>query len=256
MKGPSSKTWIFLRGLGRESAHWGEFLDDFKRVRPADSILPIDLPGMGEFVREDSPSSMQDIMSFVRGQWIAKANSQSPVYLVALSLGAMVAMEWLNARPSEIAGAVLVNSSDREESPATERLRWQVWKDVLTLPFISSARFRETKILELVANDAEKRAQRLSEWTQIAETRPPEVRNLVKQLMAAARFKGLLRTPDVPVLVVRSLGDRFVDPGCSKRMADKWNWPLVSHPWAGHDLAVDDPKWLAEEIAKWSDSSI
>jgi pimeloyl-ACP methyl ester carboxylesterase len=76
--------------------------------------------------------------------------------------------------------------------------------------------------------------------------------NFANQLFAAARFKGLERRPDVPVLLLNGLGDRFVDPSCSTVLHDKFNWPLERHAWGGHDLPWDDPEWVLSKIRAWN----
>jgi hypothetical protein len=35
-------------------------------------------------------------------------------------------------------------------------------------------------------------------------------------------------------------------------MAEAWRLEMITHPTAGHDLALDDPDWLAREIGNWA----
>ncbi len=247
-------TWILLRGLARQAGHWGRFKELFEKSVSPQPVLTIDLPGAGEFFEETSPANISGIMQFVRGQAILKSEPGSKLNLVAVSLGAMVAMQWLKERPGDLASAVLVNSSERSQSAIFERLRWQIWPKLLGLPFASSVKRREELILALVSNDQKARDELLAEWVRLAELQPVGTLSLLNQLKAAALFQGLSEPVDVPVLVVRSLGDRFVDPACSERLAKQWDWPLISHSWGGHDLAIDDPEWLVEQIKVWSQS--
>jgi predicted alpha/beta hydrolase family esterase len=53
--------------------------------------------------------------------------------------------------------------------------------------------------------------------------------------------------------VLRSLGDQMVSPHCSAALARHWACALWEHPSAGHDLALDDPQWLARTVARWVD---
>jgi len=41
-----------------------------------------------------------------------------------------------------------------------------------------------------------------------------------------------------------------VNVKCSRAIAQKWNVPITEHPTGGHDLSVDDPSWIAQEIKK------
>ena len=40
-------TWIFLRGLTRESRHWGGFVDQFQQTIPGSTVIALGLPGNG-----------------------------------------------------------------------------------------------------------------------------------------------------------------------------------------------------------------
>ena len=42
-----TSTWILLRGLARESGHWGAFTAQFARAMPGCEVLALDLPGNG-----------------------------------------------------------------------------------------------------------------------------------------------------------------------------------------------------------------
>ena len=76
--------------------------------------------------------------------------------------------------------------------------------------------------------------------------------NTLRQLAAAARYRWSGSAPAQPVLVLRSAGDRLVDPACSQRIAEAWRAGLLTHPDAGHDLPLDDGPWLAAQVAAWA----
>lgn len=251
---PTNKTtcWILLRGLAREQGHWGHFVDQFKNTFPKDDVLPVDLPGTGEFLHERSPKSIGEIFTFVRAKAIERARSQSQFKIVALSLGGMVAMEWMNQRPEDLAGVVLINTSSKPLSPAYHRLRWQVWSKFAKVLATQSAKERERQIIEVIMNSEEARAKALPQWAKLAIERPISYLNFSSQLLAAALFEGLVRPVDVPVLILNGLGDRMVDPSCSTVLHEKWGWPIERHPWAGHDLPWDDPEWTLGKISAWN----
>jgi hypothetical protein len=50
--------------------------------------------------------------------------------------------------------------------------------------------------------------------------------------------------------VLAGAGDRLVDPTCSRRLAAAWACPLAVHPWAGHDLPLDDAQWVLDQVAQ------
>ena len=38
---------------------------------------------------------------------------------------------------------------------------------------------------------------------------------------------------------------------CSLRLASSWAVPLILHLHAGHDLPLDDPEWVIDQIQRW-----
>ncbi len=248
-------TWILLRGLGRESGHWGAFKEKFTARAGADEVLAIDLPGSGIHVSDTSPRSVPALMAQVRAEAVEKARHQGQFRILAMSLGGMVAMEWMRQKPGDLAGVVLANTSTSDFSPLIQRLRWQVWRDLLKVMAIQSARDRERAILAILLNSPEARETALPLWTKIAIERPVSYASFLNQLMAAARFKGAPMNSPVPVLLLNGLGDRFVDPSCSTQLHEKMQWPIARHPWAGHDLTWDDPEWVLDKINAWRASA-
>lgn len=249
-----STAWILVRGLAREAAHWGPFLEQFKKRFPNDDVIALDLPGFGEFAGQASPRSVTEMFNFIRGQAIARAKSQSPFKVVAMSLGGMVAMEWLKKKPEDLGAVVLINTSAKNLSPAYRRLRWQIWPGFVKAISTQSLKDREKLLIDLLINSPEAREKALPLWVKIANEQRGSYLNFANQLFAAARFKGLEQKADVPVLLLSGLGDRFVDPSCSSVLHDQFGWQLERHAWAGHDLPWDDPEWCLSKIHSWNSS--
>jgi pimeloyl-ACP methyl ester carboxylesterase len=86
------KNWILLRGLARESAHWGAFVPLLQSTFPDAQVTLLDLPGTGCFYRETSPNTIKAITGRVRRHALDKGFIQQPATILALSLGAMVAL--------------------------------------------------------------------------------------------------------------------------------------------------------------------
>jgi pimeloyl-ACP methyl ester carboxylesterase len=247
-----NNTWILLRGLGREKGHWGPILDSFPATFAGDQVLFLDLPGTGEFRDLKGPATVDGIFKFVRAKAIERTRSQNRFRLVAVSLGAMVAMEWMRQKPEDLSGAVLINTSLKSLSPIYHRMRWQVWREFLRLAALQNMREREKGLVELLINSEEGQARALTLWTKLAVEHPVPFRVSLNQLWAASRFEGPTEPTTVPVLLLSSLGDRLVDPSCSTALHEKWGWPIERHSWAGHDLSWDDPDWFLQKIKSWS----
>jgi pimeloyl-ACP methyl ester carboxylesterase len=243
------KNWIFLRGLARESGHWGSFLDTFHETFPETVVEAIDLPGVGEMLSQDCPISIEGMTELVRHE----AKLRFPVDrfgILAISLGGMVAMEWMQLYPSDIEAAVLINSSSKD-SAFFKRLRFQIWPELIRVLGTTNLRDREKKLINLLMNSDEAKRIALPLWAKIATERPVTPLNFSRQLFAAARFAGLKSKPNIPVLLLNSLGDRLVDPSCSESLQQKFQWKLERHAWAGHDLPWDAGFWVCERISRF-----
>lgn len=242
-------TWVLLRGLAREQRHWGAFPEVLRQRLPAgDTVIARDLPGAGTRCAERSPTSVAGMAQAVRGD--LRLNGPSgPYVLVALSLGAMTAMQWAVTAPQELRGCVLINSSLATLSPFWRRLRPGAIPPLLRWLLSASAEAKERAVFDISSNQAFDAAV-VAQWAAIAHSAPVSARNALRQLFAASRFDAPARLP-VPALVLTSAGDRLVSHHCSRAIARHWQLPLQEHPGAGHDLPLDDPAWLADAIAGW-----
>lgn len=251
----SGTRWVFLRGLVRESAHWGDFPRRFAAEVPGASVACFDLPGNGRHWALASPVSIRDTMEFVRAEWLERdaAGCAGAVHLFSVSLGSMVALEWLNQYPGEVAGAVLINTSLRGFSPLRRRLRWQIWPLLVCAMHDRDAASRERRIVDLTTArlDPGRASELARQWARIAMDHPVQPVNAVRQLVAAARYAPPIRKPAAPLLLLGSRGDRMVDPRCTEDLAAEWNLSPRIHPDAGHDLPLDDPAWVIDQVRGW-----
>ena len=165
-------------------------------------------------------------------------------------MGAMVGIRWMEQFRQNFKGAVFINTSASNLSAMTERLtpRTFLW-GVPTL--LSDSVSREPYILKLVSNSLARREQALKSWISIQRKSPVSRQTMFNQLLAASRFSVPSHPPLEQVLVITSQKDKLVNWECSKKLAERWKCPIYSHDWAGHDIALDDPRWLAESIREW-----
>ena len=249
------RTWVLLRGLVREQRHWGEFPDEFRRYFPHDEILLYDFPGNGARYQENSVTTItamvDDLRLFIRSRSVT-----TPVHIVALSLGAMVAVEWMSRHPDECAAGILISTSLRGLNPFYQRLLPSTYPAVFSSLLIpGSIRHKETTSLKFISNivaeDTAKREMTIANWVRYAEQCPVSGLNGLRQLLAATRFRVPNKCPNTPMLIMSSNADKLVSPLCSKKLANYWNLPIVTHDTAGHDIPLDDGKWVCKKIAHW-----
>lgn len=243
--------FILLRGLTRESAHWGSFVPELSAAFPEASIDLLDLPGAGNRYREVSPASIAGISTAVRTQATESGLLERPVVLVAISLGGMVAWEWLQTHPEDLAAAVLINISLGGMSPFYHRLRWQCYGELLAAICARPVRERELKLIGLISNRKERYDRLADEWAKIQVERPVSGGNAFRQLFAAATYFPTKMPPPRPVLLLNSLADRLVEPSCSVAIQQHWDLECRSHTWGGHELTLDDASWVVQEILRW-----
>ncbi len=246
-------TWVLLRGLTREAAHWGAFPDLLRaQLQAGTRIVALDLPGNGALNAMTSPLRIETIAQECRAQ-LQAMDIPPPYSVVAMSLGAMVTVEWAAQHPVELRCGVLINTSLRPFSPWYQRLRPRTYGALLRLALSSQpARGQEAAVLALTTRHPPQPAAVLDRWTTLREAHPVTRANALRQLAAAAQYCAPRRAPLVPLLAVVSAADGLVDPRCSHRLAQKWQLPLAEHPTAGHDLPLDDGAWLAATVGRWA----
>ena len=248
-----ARQWILLRGLTRESAHWGAFAERFQQALPSDTMLALDLPGNGQLHKLPSPLSVPEMVQACRSALALHAMAP-PYHLLAMSLGAMVAAEWARAAPGEVAGCVLINTSMRPFSPFHHRLRWHnLWALLQLALQWRSADAAERIVLRITSNRADEHRTEVEQWTALRRQRPVSARNALRQLVAAARYRASGVAPVAPALLLGSLHDQLVSSQCSQAIAKAWGKPLHLHPFAGHDVPLDDPQWVIDEVLRWVD---
>lgn len=253
MPSATPRQWILLRGLTREAAHWGAFFADLEQALPSDRVLALDLPGNGQFHKVSSPLSVSGMVQACRDELQRRAIAP-PYHLLAMSLGAMVATEWVHQAPEDVAGCVLINTSLRPFNPFYRRLRPHNLAALLQLLLQWRApEVAERIILRMTSNGAPDRSALMAEWVAIRRQRPVSSRNALRQLVAAARYRAPAVAPGVPTLLLGSCNDRLVASECSQTIAHAWGRPLCMHPTAGHDLPLDDPQWVVEQVRQWVD---
>lgn len=248
--------WIFLRGLMRDARHWGDFPSQFRAVQTGAEIVTLDLPGNGLLYQQQSPADVPAMAAYCRAE-LQRRGIAPPYRLLAMSLGAMVAVAWADAAPQELQAMVLVNTSLKPYSPFWQRLHPRAYPSVLRMAFTNpDARAAETMLLALTSQHRARTQAVLPDWIRWRQSHPVSRRNALRQLLAAARFQAPSRKPDTALLILTSSADALVDSRCSQRLAAAWAAPLCTHPNAGHDLPLDDGAWVANQVSAWLKAAV
>jgi len=245
-------SWILLRGLSRETGHWGDFLPLFRQAFRGVAVLPIDFPGNGSLHNLQSQTTVPAMVEQCRQQ-LARAGVRPPYGVVALSMGAMVAVAWAQAYPQEISHQVLINTSLRPINPFYQRLRPRNYPGLLRL-LLSAADDRQWEQAIWRMTSQLSSPDIVEDWLRVRQQHPVRPVNVLRQLWAASRFVAPLTAPKIPTLLLASTQDALVSVDCSRGIAHQWRSPLAEHPRAGHDLPLDDPRWVVDQVLSWESS--
>ncbi len=243
--------WLLLRGLTREARHWGGFPRRLGAALDGARVSCLDLPGNGQHNRLASLRSVEAMADWCHEEHVRRVDPR-PCRVLAMSLGAMVAVAWAQRHPGDIDAAVLINTSLRPFSPFYRRLRPSNYLRLLRLLCLpASDREIETAILRMTLRLQQDPGSTIDQWLRWRNENPVSRRNALTQLLAAARYRAPRRRPLQRLLLLASTHDDLVDASCSRQLAAQWDAAIASHPAAGHDLPLDDPGWVLEQIGRW-----
>ncbi|BBB69596.1 alpha/beta hydrolase [Undibacterium sp. YM2] len=245
-------TWVLLRGLMRESRHWGDFPAHFQQAVGAERVLCLDFPGNGQLHAEHSLTTVATMADHCHRQ-LQVQGVAGPVHVLAVSLGAMVALAWADRYPDDLQRMVLINTSVAPHNPFYHRLRPANYPALITTMLFGSSEQRERLILRITSNlqTAEQVKAIIKRWTAYAQEKPISVDNILRQLLAAMRFRAPPYSDKVPLLLLAGEQDKLVNAACSRKLAGLWHCPLHLHPTAGHDLPLDDAGWVIQQVVNW-----
>lgn len=244
------KHFFLFRGLIREAKHWGDFPRLLQEAYPQAKITTIDIPGAGIHFRSPSPLSVRRMVEHMRKSYLEVVEEKEEKILLAISLGGMIAAQWLKDHPEDFQKAVLMNTSYGGISGTFERLKPSALLHLFKVPTLKG-RAKEAHILRLVSNHKNVFDKTLNLWEQIQSERPVSLSNTIRQLTAGGLFRIGDFHPQLPILILASTQDRMVSVNCSRAIAKKWGAPIEEHPTAGHDISGDDPQWTVNKVREF-----
>ncbi len=243
--------WLLLRGLARETRHWGNFPNIIQKTLKSKKVIALDLPGSGIENQREVPLSIAEMVQDVRTRFLAQAQPGEEWGVLSISMGGMLALQWCAEFPTDFTRAVLINSSAKKICSIFERLNPAAFQTITKALFNKSALKREELILKATSSFHQDNQTLAQEWSNYSETHPVAPKNLMRQLWAAAQFTPPEKIENTRLLFINSADDRFVSPISSYKLSKFYHSTLKTHPTGGHDLALDDPEWIAKTVLDW-----
>lgn len=245
-------SFLMLRGLSRQQAHWGVFpkllSSALQEQGIATDFLFEDMPGFGERYLESSPASIEAIADKLSAS-IEKMHT--PVQLLGLSMGGMLALELARRYPQKCQSLVMINSSVKPAARFYQRLQPSAYTAFLKAFLLPSRRLSEAQILAISSENYQHDEVLLDTWLYHRDRQPPSRMAALKQILAASRYVAPEQPPLEQVLLIASRKDRIASFRCTEQLAKYWGLKPLIHPDAGHDLPLDEPEWLVEKLLNW-----
>ena len=239
--------WLLIRGLAREKRHWGEFPKRLENEFQGSQVLCLEIPGVGQKSHEKSLLSIEENVEHLREEFLRlKKESNEPWSVMAISMGGMFAMKWAQMYPEDFAHAFVINSSSSGISPLWDRLTPHALKEFLKIAVSKSNYDREKMVFELTSSkDIDESI--VKKWASYADLNPVTIPNFLRQIYSASKFKIPSKLA-IPLTVFSGAEDKLASPRCSKKLSEHFNCRLHIDEKSGHDLPLDNPTWIIENI--------
>tara|TARA_R100000656_G_scaffold29660_1_gene25983 strand:+ start:588 stop:1331 length:744 start_codon:yes stop_codon:yes gene_type:complete len=242
---------FLLKGLVREKRHWGDFVGVMQSAFPGHQIIGLDYPGVGEKNQTISPRNFKAYVEDMRSEYQSCFDGTQENVLIAISLGGMMARQWMELYPDDFKKCILMNTSFKGICPIHKRLQPQSMKTFLKLFLTRDRDLVEKGILEMVSNRKDKHPPILKNWIQYQRERPVSHKSFINQITAAMTYNAPKTPPKSELLILAGMKDRLCHYSCSENIHSVWGGKLEMHPEAGHDLAIDSPEWTSNKIKEF-----
>jgi len=244
--------FFLIKGWTREAEHWSDdFLNELKKHYPNSNLIYLEIPGNGYLNKEKTPTSIPKIVQKMRMQYQQYEITHHVNIIIAISLGGMIAIEWMYQHSNDFDKAIIMNTSLRKVCPIYKRLLIRNIPQMTRLTLCKNVYKKESLLLEIISNNKNQIEKNKQKWGDIQSKKPVSLKNKIRQLTAAIQYKAKSYPPKNPILLLNSKNDRLVSYSCSETIHKKWNIPIKTHQTAGHNLSMDDPVWVVQHIKQW-----
>ncbi len=242
---------LLLRGINSDSRYWLDFPNEFDEDI---KILIVDLPGTGKNLESKTPLSISEHVKFLRNQ-INPDHLSRGMHIIGLSLGGMIAIQWLSMFPNEIKSVTAMSSTGGKFFSSITRINPINWFKLtfsMTVDKIFRTNFFPKNLVSVVTNipkDSSRNNWILTKFTSLGnESRVPMFSTL-RQIIAASRWSpDFSNSPKLGnrVLLLKAQHDRFIPPKAVNRLHNMIPNSVLHEISSGHQISLSHPVEVIE----------
>jgi len=252
---------LCVHGLAGSSRNWTDLMD---LLRPALAADALDLPGYGD--SPPRPDGRYGIAAYAQTvAALIERRRQSPVHLIANSLGGAVAVRVAAARPDLVKTLTLISPALPDSRPRLDLVRFPL----MSLPRVGARLLRkygalppEARVADVIATcysdpglfPAARFAAEVAELSRrdtldyADAALVGSIRALTAEAFRRRAWRDAARIT-APALVIYGRHDRLVDPRMAGRAAHAFGGArIVVLPRTGHVAHMEHPAQVAAEI--------
>ncbi|WP_299806191.1 alpha/beta hydrolase [uncultured Shewanella sp.] len=260
-------TVVLIRGLMRDKRHWKDFTNLLQQsLSDRHRVIALDTLGNGYLVNSLSPLRIDEYAKELLERlnydsnydktYQRNSDKSENYYLVGLSMGGMIALQMVSLQEravglesdKRIKAVAVINASAANLSPWYERFKLNAlclaFKHRLKGANISAL---EASIIALTSSTQLHNMDLARRWSQYRIATRTRLTNGLRQLWACSQYMSPAKL-SVPITVLSGREDKLVSPDCSKKLAQYYQSKLIEFHRAGHDLSLDCPEKLCQEL--------
>ena len=242
---------LLLRGINSDSRYWLDFPNEFDEDI---KLLIVDLPGTGKNLESKTPLSISEHVKFLRNQINPDYLSQG-IHIIGLSLGGMIAIQWLSMFPNEIRSVTAMSSTGGKFFSSITRINPINWLKLtfsMTIDKIFRTNFFPKNLVSIVTNIPETNARNnwiATKFASLGNESRVSIFSTLRQIIAASRWSpDFSNSPKLGkrVLLLKAKYDRFIPPKAVKKLHILIpNSELHEIP-GGHQISLSHPDDVIE----------
>lgn len=235
---------LFVHGFPLSGAMWKYQRTEFRTTHQV--VIP-DLRGFGQSAAAKQADSLQDYADDL-ARVLDGLKISEPVVLCGLSMGGYIAFRFWEKYAGRVRALILCDTKAAADVPEAAQAR----RDMADRVLKEGTRIAADAMLPKLFDSATSRAE-IDETQEIMLATPPETIAAAQRAMAARPDSTpLLKTIDVPALVIAGAEDRIIKPDDMRAMSAALpQGEFAQIPLAGHMAPLEQPHAVNAAIRRF-----